>query len=218
MMLQCRKQNPLCLHLCLSQSLFLSPGCFVFQGTPSWLKSRNAAVGIGISFHPHNCQQVRVQHLQRESWQARSQLWLTLENNNNIHLGVWNYLSRLVEVLPKAKKKGWGNHPMNNVLSSQPITTNAPREPINSVNKNKQYSRCYNDYFAFLKTLTRTRIRKIAAVGRVWMSKFCKRTPCKRVCPRSLLFFLTSPLPSLFFSSVMFFLLSFCWGWWQGGK
>ena len=50
------------------------------------------------------------------------------------------------------------------------------------------------------------------------MSKFCKRTPCKRVCPRSLPFFLTSPLPSLFSSSVMFFLLSFCWGWWQGGK
>lgn len=98
-------ESAVCLHLCLSQSLFLSPGCSVFQGTPSWLKSRNAAVGIGISFHPHNCQQVRAQHLQGESWQARSQLWLTLENNNNIHLGVWNYLSRLVEVLPKAKKK-----------------------------------------------------------------------------------------------------------------
>lgn len=115
-------ESAVCLHLCLSQSLFLSPGCFVFQGTPSWLKSGNVAVGLGISFHPHNCQQVRAQHLRRESWQARSQLWLTLENNNNIHLGVWNYLSRLVEVLPKAKKKKKRKHPMNNVLSSQPVT------------------------------------------------------------------------------------------------
>ena len=94
-------------------------------------------MGTLSRFYPQNCQQVCTQHLWlRQSWQARSQLWLAVENNNNIHLGVWNYLSWLVEFLPKAKNENirWKmslvHSPSYSCTEINSVTKNQPSKVI----------------------------------------------------------------------------------------
>lgn len=187
--------------------LFLPPG----WRSPNPLREHHLeeraemCVGTVIHFHPHNRQQVCARrHLQRESWQARSQLWLALENNNNIHLGVWNYLSLLVEVLPKAKgKKKEGN--IQWIISS----VHSPSwEPINSVTKNKQYSCCYHDCSAFKRHWQVGKSEKSQQLtGYGWVN-FTREFYAVFPSPQRFSFFLFSFCPWC-----PIFFLWLCWGW-----